>query len=245
MRTIPNIKLTPKEIEMLRRDAKFNFGAEAIICRNNNPHTLYKIFLEDTFLEDSPVMGMSENKERKIAELYQRQIDYMVRPVSTLSVNGRLIGYEMTYDLSDKEIFPYHLSRDALIQFLNQSKDALNYFSNQDIVYGDVSYSNILLNRKTGQIKFCDIDNIQLGGYEIDLYEPNLEAFVIDYGKVDSNADIFMHNIMTLNGFYIDFCACCLEEVEYKFGSTVADVFDTMRRPKDFDGEYIIQYVKK
>lgn len=245
MQLMPNVKLSPKEIGLLRRTAKFDAGSEAIICYTNNPHTLYKIFLEDSFVKDSPVRDMGENKERKIIELYQRQVDYMVKPVSTISMNGRLVGYEMTYDCDNKRIVPFQLSREALIHFLNQSKDVLNYFSTQEIVYGDVYYNNILLNQRTSQIEFCDIDNIQLGDYEIDLYESNLESFVIEYGRVDSNADIFMHNIMTLDGFYIEFCNCCYEEVEYQFGTAGAKIFDTMKRPKQFNGEYIVQYVKK
>lgn len=63
MRRLPNINLTESDIRNLNLDTLFNYGGEADIFRNNNPHTLYKIF---------PITGMSDNKFEKLKILYQK-----------------------------------------------------------------------------------------------------------------------------------------------------------------------------
>lgn len=94
MKIMPNIKLTQEEYEQIATQNKIAFGGERIICKGENPNSLYKIFVEyDTI---TPV-GMSDNKHEKIKELYQRQLEHAVQPLSTISLNGDLIGYEMTY----------------------------------------------------------------------------------------------------------------------------------------------------
>ncbi len=65
-----------------------------------------------------------------------------------------------------------------LLHFLNKSKEALQYFAQNDIIYGDVNNRNLLINPITGEVKFCDIDNIRLGQFPIDILDWELERYI-------------------------------------------------------------------
>ena len=81
MKTMPNIELTDKELEILIEESKFNYGGEAMVLRNNNPHTLYKIFtIPGTDIEAE----MDDNKFRKIIRLYNSPLEGIVLPLSTI-----------------------------------------------------------------------------------------------------------------------------------------------------------------
>ena len=109
MRVMPNKKLSLEELDIMLFDKRFNYGGEAIVLRSPNPNTLYKIFVYPS--TDLPER-VSSNKERKIIELYQRQLEGAVQPISTLSLNGDLIGYEMTYEPGDIPLLNLDLSQE-------------------------------------------------------------------------------------------------------------------------------------
>ena len=90
------------------------------------------------------------------------------------------------------------------------------------------------------------MDNIRLKQYPIDLLSSELEEYSIERG-IDDSADAYMHNIMTILGLEIDMCRC-FESGKYLrsyFRKNAYSVLDSMGEPKEFNGEYLIQYVKK
>ena len=113
----------------------------------------------------------------KIKKLHEMDLEHIVKPVSTLSMNGRLIGYEMTYDQFDISLEKLVLPRKELIEVLKKSKDILLSFRKKDITYGDVTENNILYNPKTRKVKFCDIDNMRIGNLPIDIRGFSLNKF--------------------------------------------------------------------
>lgn len=99
MKNLPNIELTPQLCTDLIQNRRFSKGGESIICRpQDSNYTLYKIFTQPP--PSSAITEMSENKLNKLRALYQKSLEYSLKPVSTISLDGRLIGYEMTYDPS-------------------------------------------------------------------------------------------------------------------------------------------------
>ena len=165
----------------------------------------------------------------------------------------RFCGYEMTYDQNDRALdcLP-HLERKQLIAALKQSKEALQQFASQDVIYGDVSESNILLNTKTGLITFCDIDNMQVGQYPIDVKGYALIKYYEKTGIIDEKADAFVHNLLTINKLH--FTSACYSEIlsalrrgiyPTKFKRPAKEVFASMANPENFSGEYVVQYVKR
>ena len=75
MKNIPNIKLTIDEYMRITEEQGFSKGGEGVICTTDNPNTLYKFFKnpENDFLIDMP-----ENKVKKIARLYQLNLNFAV-----------------------------------------------------------------------------------------------------------------------------------------------------------------------
>lgn len=260
MKRIPNIKLTEEELYRLLRNS-VAFGGESVIVRGQEPATLSKIFVDQSThalynrLDDinlSSIIDMSDNKLNKIAELYRMELEDSVQPLATLSYDGRLIGYQMTHDEDDVSLgrAKSKCSQAEIIHYLEYTKDILEYYATKDITYGDVAARNILINRKNKKAKFCDIDNIRLGEYGIDLLNTTLEVYGY-YRELDASADAYMHNLLTL-GQFIDHnnhqgVLAALKSKNYprEFKWAARRIMRSMTAPETFTGEYVIQYVKK
>ena len=249
MKTMPNIELTDKELEILIEESKFDYGGEAMVLRNNNPHTLYKIFtVPGTDIEAE----MDDNKFRKIIRLYNQPLEGMISPLSTISNRGKLIGYEMTYDEEDECLLNVIMSDRERTHFLHEAKDILLYFASQDVTYGDVKDDKVLLNRRTGKAKFCDIDNIRLQELPIDIMGHGLAEYFDEVRKIDEKADAYMHNLLTLeqlkyNNLSHKAILNRLSANPYlvEFPDEAQKIFSTLCEPQKFNGEYAIQYIKR
>lgn len=249
MKIMPNIKLTQEEYEQIATQNKIAFGGEGIICKGENPNSLYKIFVE---YDTTTPVGMSDNKHEKIKELYQRQLEHAVQPLSTISLNGELIGYEMTYDQDDISLERIFLFRHQLIRCLKETSEILKYFSSEDITYGDVKANNILINRRTKKAKFCDMDNIRLGEHPIDLLNDYVDSIYVGDGSIDSSVDAYMHNLMTLQklnspGITYDEIIYRLADKKYhrSYKERAHYSLETMASTEPFVGEYIAPYIKR
>lgn len=260
MRNLPNINIDPRSLNRLFM-MQLASGGEAIITRSFQPNTLFKIFADYNVQRCSDSFGvpfrtdrieMSDNKLEKIKKLHEMDLEHIVKPVSTLSMNGRLIGYEMTYDEENKSIVNAKLSMEETIKALKESRKVLEYFQGKDITYGDVNSGNILVNQNTGQISFCDIDNMRIGTLPIDVKGKNATIYGILGGK-EEYLDAYMHNIMTLYEFSnkdFAFLFSPVSEIVQKDHSKflsegAKETLKSMEEPKTFNGDYIIQYVKK
>ncbi len=250
MRLMPNISLTEKQVTSLLENNRFDFGGEAIICRNENPNTLYKIFVSQDAKEP---IAMTKNKEIKIALLHQLELPNSTIPLSTISMDGVLVGYEMTNARGYKPLFIPDLTRDSTIEALKKAKTTLEYFAYKDVTYGDVKNDNLLINPQTGEIIFCDMDNVRIGSREIDVAGYELQYFKQCYGTIDEKSDAYMHNLLTLemlNYRYVEYVQDIIEMMKtgvkpQGYEEKAEYTLKSMLNPRDFDGKYIIQYVKR
>ncbi len=248
MLSIPNIILTKEEYQQLIKNEQMR-GGEAIISPSGNPNTRYKLFMNQAHYE-SP---MNENKTVKVIELYRRNIPYLVQPLSTISYNGKMVGYEMTFDRHDKSLESLsQLSRKQLIEILKKSKEILEHLASQDITYGDVTADNILVNIKTGRVSFCDIDNMRVGANPIDIKGFSLSRYYGRVGQIDEKADAYMHNLLTIKKLHAPskYESEIIKDLEKgifptKFKQTARPIFESMANPENFTGEYVIQHVKR
>ena len=236
---IPNKKITEDEYHDLITWRKLTYGGEAIICESDNPYSLYKIF--STFDKPKP---MGENKEKKIELLHELKPEYAIQPISTISLNDVIIGYEMTTDFGLESYKPYQLSPEELKYFLTKTKDILEYFTSLGIIYGDIEPRNILFDRQTGDIKFCDMDNISINGIPMDKLPFNLQ-FYEAHTPVDSSVHPFMHNIMTLRSLGLDLYWANRFDIRKQFKRPAVKIIQSMSKPENFNSEYIVQYMKK
>lgn len=238
MRLMPNIKLTEEDFKRILTRYKIDSGGEATVCEGNSYGTVYKLFSE----HGNP-KAMGDNKEKKVIELYKKQVDYSANPVSTISVGDMIVGYEMITDYDMKDYDWYQLPVEQLLFILRKSKDVLNYFLSKDIIYCDVALRNILFNPNTGEIMFCDMDNTQIGDLKIDLMPFGLDEYD-ELRGIDEQAVAYAHNIMTLNSYGIDYWCSRDREIGHLFKRPAKKIIKSMANPKSFNGEYVIDYKK-
>lgn len=270
---LPIIELGPNEIDALKM---IDGGSESIITTSNRQGTLYKIFDYDTgndyddgygygnrsndkstiiSKEDDPwdLEELYHNKEAKLQAIYNMPyLQYSVLPLSIIKSDGKFVGYEMTYDRKDISLSSAVLSASGKIKALQRIKFILEYYTGRGIVYGDVRSDNILINRLTSGIKFCDIDNIGLGKLEIDVLPDIANRFISERGHVDQSLSMYMYNLLALEqiaypGEEYETILSYLKngKLPANFKDETKRVIEDMLEPKRFQGESILQYVKK
>ena len=239
MLRLPNKNLTQEELYRIVSKPRVDYGAEATIFHTDNTNSVYKIYTNC-----NNIVGMSENTEKKLELLYKLSLPYFPYILSTISLDGYLIGYEMTYDKNDIQFPPFKLSIDQLLYFLNQTKQQLEFFTSKGIIFGDVSSRNILINLKNNTAKFCDADNISIASLPIDIMGNQLQKYYEICG-LDTQTDAYMHSLMTLNSFDLDENYCSIEEFRYYFEESGEEILKQIRDKTTYDGEYIVKYVKK
>ena len=252
MRNLPNIEISRKHINLMLM-SPFSVGGEAVICHGYDIHTLYKFFLGkqkgfSMFYNFRDLREMQDSKLEKIKLLYEMNLEDSVQPISTITCEKRLIGYEMTYDEDDIS-FAYPSTcktRDDIIYYADYIKRVLDYYASKDIAYVDVAGRNILINKKTRSVKFCDMDNIK-----IDEYEPEaISVDLIEYDEIrgiDNQVDAYMHNLMLMRKLGLE-PNNCLEDDSlflFEFDERALPILKGIKDPKEFNGEYAIQYVKR
>lgn len=249
MQRMPHINLTSSEYQTMLDYCKFQTGGEGILFKGMRPDTLYKIFVD---YETTTPIGLSDNKFNKILAMYERPLEDSVQPLSTISIDGELVGYEMTYDEHDTTLDQIFLTRKQLIDALKGTSRILKYYAQNDITYGDVKANNVLINRKTKKTKFCDMDNVRYGEYPIDLITDHIESMLAPDQDIDERIDAYMHNLMTiqmLNAPQLNYDEILYQLSEGKFRRfykpEASEALATMASPKPFNGEYIVQYLKR
>lgn len=249
MKRMPNIELTDQELAMIIERGRFDYGGEAIVCRNNNPHSLYKIF---THPGTDVAAVMSDNKHKKITHLYQHPLEDTVAPLSTISNRGTLIGYEMTFDEDDEALINVIMPEEESVYYLHETAEILRYYATKDTTYGDVKDDNVLINRKTKKAKFCDVDNMQIGNMPIDIMGHGLFEYFAETGIIDEKADAFVHNLLFLE--QLKYSGLSHQTILTRlrahpqmpeFSEEVMRVIESLNNPKEFNGEYAIQYIKR
>lgn len=248
MQKMPNIDLTYEDYDILVYSGKLKHGGEAIICHGTRPDTLYKMF---TYQGTTLPCFMSDNKYKKVLHQYEEPLDNSTNPISTISLNGNLIGYELTYDKKDIALESLSLSRQDLIYYLKQIKKVLEYYESKDITYGDIKSDNILINPTTRSIKFCDMDNIRMGELPIDLLGYDLSCFRLEHGSLDETTHAYMHNLLTLQ--QLNYQNASYQDIIYRlsngyipkgFKKSAKRVLPTIARAEHFQGEYLIDHIK-
>lgn len=239
MKRLPNIELDTEQINELTTAYKITRGGEATICEGIKSGTVAKIFTKHGL-----VIPMGDNKEKKIIRLYEEQLEYSTIPVRTISYKGQLVGYEMTTDPFYNTYKRCGLTIPEQKQLLIKSKQVLEYFQSKDIIYGDIELRNILFNRETGEVIFCDMDNTQIGDLPIDLRPFKLGLYYLAKSIIDEGVHPFMHNYLTLRLYDLD-PYCTRFAINKQFHKPASKIAHSMKQPVDFIPDYVIKYIKK
>ena len=236
---IPNKELTEKQYQDLINFQRLFCGGEGLICETDNPESLYKIFGHGRI--PTP---MAQTKIKKISELYELNPEHCIKPIRTISLNDIIIGYEMTTKPGLEKASSLDLSYEEKKYFLTKTKEILEYFSSIGIIYGDLAPRNILFDTNTGDIKFCDMDNISIAGIPMELVPFPLQHYE-DTKPIDSNVHPYMHNVMSLKTFDLDSYWAKKQDIKRYFKNPAVKIVKSMEKPEQFNNQYIIKYIKK
>lgn len=250
MAVLPNKELTEHELNYYRENY-FDFGAESTIYRNDS-NKIYKIWNQEEKESLEQFKGRTENKYQKIKRCHAENIRHIPRIYSTLSYQGTCIGYEQSFDEDDYILLIAPLDKEDRLEKEKQMLPILNYFTDLGIVYGDIKNDNILINRKTGAITFCDIDNIRYQEFPMDIVSSVLDRFINLCGSEDKKIHSYMHNLLTLEQLHPNICS--YEEV---LGAIQLGEYDDFLEEKgkklvkelhqvtpNYSGDYIVNYIK-
>lgn len=194
MKRLPNIDLTEKEICYLEKQPIKDYGAESRL------YEIPAIFGQNTVAKMFAFLGeeVIQNKFEKIKRLYQLEELTRINEIQILksiSYRGKLVGY-----LMNKSVYLtadcYRMTRKQQLEYLMLARQKLFQLEKLDILYGDISASNIMIGKN--DICFCDLDNVAYQELPMDVQPGILEEFVSQYGKMDSKAVSYMFNFYTL-----------------------------------------------
>ena len=239
-----NLELTKEELEAIRLESK-GVGIESNIYKATNS-SLYKI-LKPCFME------VLENKKKKIEILYEMQIPFFKNPIRTLSFHGEFIGYEIKCNPDDIVWWKQPMKKEEQIYLLQDLKQKLQTLAKEKIIYGDLKDDNLLINKKTGELSFCDIDNIQLFDLKMDHVLGILPDIYNNHGYFDHFTHIYMHNIFTLNELvyhtnYKQLSLYLSEKIELfhsPFNHKGNQLIKKMLKQKKISPNYLIDHLKK
>ena len=192
MAILPNIELTKKELISLMATETSLYGGEGIILKGPYEKEVRKLFHYPVSRETADLEKFyyrMDNKQKKLTELYQKQIENDITPIRTVSYEDSIVGYDMTSPNLKK---PTHYD----IEKLQKLKGKIKQFHDQGIVHGDIKESNILINSQ-GEIVLCDLDNMQVDDYPIDYFNYMITPFSNENGLVNQNADIYIQLVFS------------------------------------------------
>ena len=253
MVNLPDIKLTDEEYKALTEESfYFEFGSESKIFRDDI--YIIKIFNENFghyLATRDEIESIRENKLQKIILLNKlKNFNNKFKPLGTYSYQGKFVGYNGIY-LEEQTLDNIYklLTTEQRIHYLRKIKEKLIELHQLGIIYGAVKSNNIFIDRKTDEITFCDIDNMQVQEYPIDLMNSYAKKFIKKYGTIDKKLDSYMMNLLTLEQFIpsITYYDKVLETIEEGFIPTEVDknnnrnlVRQMVYPNQNYSGKYLI-----
>lgn len=252
MRNIPVIKITHDELQKQISTLEYATGGEAIICKTNEIDTLDKYFIDPKTRE---ITYMSENKQRKIEKLFQLDLEEGVRPHSIICSAGTIVGYRMFAPKGYVTLEKAVLTRKQKVAAIKNSQKALETFKKHDIAYVDIKADNILVNPKTCQTIYCDMDNARIKEYDVDLKSRDVMRIFEVHGKTDELVVSYNHNLLTLQqlGFkdeipeYFSDILLSIKRGPFPTGfkQTAIPIIESMPYPEQFQGQYLAKHIKR
>ena len=176
-----------------------------------------------------------------------------MRVLRTISCQGKFVGYDMKCYPTARTFYQIHFrNMDEVLFYTKQIQKLLEEFHEHDIVYGDISAANILIDPKRNRASFCDLDNMQVEHYPIDLYNYQLQPFC-KKGLIPSTTDAYMFNLFLLSSITGMDADRLLDKLRHNWkpqeiqqsGMGLLQQMATAAKRHHYDGTYITPYVKR
>lgn len=200
-----NIEFSKEELEEIHENCFWNCGGEGNIYRipigrHNILLKLFYIPFEDRFCLPKRTI---ENKEKKITLLRDMKLPNKVQVQKNIYLKNEFIGYALNEAENYQDFCFNAFSTYQRMEFLKRLRRELQHFHELGIIYGDLKSDNVLShvsNYKLGCL--CNLDNVQVKDYPIDLMSSYVDEFLYQYGDADENLDWYVLNLLTLESVY-------------------------------------------
>ena len=220
---------------------------------------LFEVIPQIKFSNSTP--DFYENKKTKIEKIMdipsfqQKNIIY---PKDIYTVYNQFCGYTMPNTTDLKPLCEIKRNPTEKIEILKRFRRLLDYFHDQNIVYGDIKQDNMLISDDSSKIGFCDLDNMIIDKIPIDLMTKAANYFIYYYKFFDYKLDSFIFNLFTvyyLYNFYpeknyegvIDYlqekgAPLFTGKTDYKKIKEITEQMNNIDH--NYNGEYYIDYIK-
>lgn len=260
MRMLKDVKISEKELKKLQEISRSGGSEGCVLFFKNHGNKSYfvrKIFHKNfEYCQKNREKNerICENKRLKITRLYHLKIfQNDVRVLRTISCQGKFVGYDMKCYPTARTFYQIHFrNMDEVLFYTKQIQKLLEEFHEHDIVYGDISAANILIDPKRNRASFCDLDNMQVEHYPIDLYNYQLQPFC-KKGLIPSTTDAYMFNLFLLSSITGMDADRLLDKLRHNWkpqeiqqsGMGILQQMATAAKSHHYDGTYITPYVKR
>ena len=173
----------------------YGYGCESALYKVINSNQLYKVWKTRDYNEI-----MNKVKKLQLLETKEEILDSIAKVdtlvYSNFEYSGCLVDYYDGYELDS-----LGLNFLESIKTLKKIREVIVKFYNNGVMYLDMSPENILCKKNNNDIemKFIDVDNIQIDSYPMDCMPPFLRGYLKNGGKIDFNSLIFSFNYLTRN----------------------------------------------
>lgn len=248
---LPSIEITEEQLKCMRQHY-FDLGRESYITKISETRAI-KIFKNNPNNMSFDKMFLRMNKQNKLQEIANSgKIKNIVEPTKIFTIDDEIVAYEMTYDDDFIPFNSFNLSTKYKIKYLKALKKQLKYLETKHILYPDLKSDNILLNNKTKKLILCDIDNIVINNYPVDLLPVVLNEF---YQKLGMNKLVhsYIHNLFTINvldGISFNLDSELTELKKGRIPNFISDkeisiIKEMTHLDKNYSGRYLIDSINK
>lgn len=138
-----------------------------------------------------------KNKEEKLTQIINSNLlDDEVKIIGGAKKNGTFIGYFI--EPSYEKTFDSFQKRTTKINQLKKLRDKVSNLNKNNIYIGDFNEGNILYDKKSDDIKLCDLDNFKINDLDFDLKSSYVNYFRQRCSD-DTKIDDFCFNVFTIS----------------------------------------------
>lgn len=196
-----DIHFNYEELEELDSNYFWTYGGEANLYRipNGKKNIVIKLFysIESHRFILSP--RIIQNKKYKVGVLQKSRIPNKIQVYGRIFFEREFIGYMLNEAMNFGDFYLNTFRSQEQLIFLRKLKHQLQRLHELNMIFGDLKGDNILIHQTNYKLGcLCDLDNMQIGDFPIDVMSNYVEAFLHRYGKVDENLDWYVFNLLTL-----------------------------------------------
>lgn len=196
---------THKQLEEIHDTHFWKFGGEGNLYRifNGKKRYVLKLFYEpykDQYVWPKHII---KNKEKKITILGESKLPNHIHILGRATTEHEFIGYVMSEAHSYQDFCLNTFLPSQQIIFLRKLRNQLQRFHDLGLFYGDLKSDNVLSHISHYHLGcLCDLDNMQVKEFPIDIRSDYVDEFLYQYGEVDEKLDWYVFNLLTTETLY-------------------------------------------